>query len=332
MYQIAKGSIEDRREFFANTAVKMHIRDALVEKDFWICFLLELLFHQSPYADHLCMKGGTSLSKGYGVIGRFSEDIDLILDWRLLGYTQTEPLERRSNTKQAAFDEEMNKKTEAYLADVFMPSLDPLVKQYVAEPVRFSIRGDMQTVRFAYPKIFQDPYVIQEIRLEIGALAAWTPVKEMPMRPYVADYYPDSFLKSETSILMVEAKRTFWEKATILHREANRPDDAVPARYSRHYYDLYMLAQTDVKQEAFEDLDLLSEVAKFKDKFYHCGWARYDEATPEKMKLVPPEQNISILRKDYDLMQLMIFGKPVPFDEIIEGLEFLESELRKLAC
>lgn len=331
MYQLAKQSIEARREFFTNTATRMRSRDALVEKDFWICFLLELLFHQSSHASHLCLKGGTSLSKGYGAIGRFSEDIDLILDWRVLGYSGTEPMEHWSNTKQAAFDDEMNEKTGIYLAGTFMPDLDRLVRQYVVEPVDFFIKDDLQTVHFDYPSIFQDPYVIQEIRLEMGPLAAWTPVKEIPIRPYVADYYPKSFSKPETSIRMVEARRTFWEKATILHREANRLDGPVPARYSRHYYDVCMLAKTTVKQEAFEDLGLLSEVAEFKSKFYHCSWARYDEATPDKIKLVPPQRNIPVLRKDYELMQMMISGAPVPFDEIMEGLRSLEDELRGIA-
>jgi len=330
MYQIANESIENRQALFRNTAVKMGIREAIIEKDFWVCFLLELLFHQSPYADHLCLKGGTSLSKGYSVIDRFSEDIDLILDWRLLGYSQDEPWKPRSNTKQEIFDEEMNGKTEIYLADVFMPSLERLVKEHVEELIRFSIRGDRQTIRFAYPNLFQDSYVVQEIRLEIGALAAWTPFKEIAVQPYIVDYYPDAFRKSETTIRMVEAKRTFWEKATILHREANRTDSALPARYSRHYYDLYMLSRTPVKQEAFEDLDLLSEVVQFKDKFYHCSWARYDEATPDRMKLVPSGETTALLREDYDLMQTMIFGKHVAFGDIMEGLQHLEAELRTI--
>jgi hypothetical protein len=96
----------------------------------------------------------------------------------------------------------------------------------------------------------------------------------------------------------------------------------------RHY--LYMLSRTPVKQEAFEDLDLLSEVAQFKDKFYHCSWARYDEATPDRMKLVPSGETTALLREDYDLMQTMIFGKHVAFDDIMEGLQHLEAELRTI--
>lgn len=330
MYQIANESIENRQALFRNSAVKMGVREAIVEKDFWVCFLLELLFHRSPYADHLCLKGGTSLSKGYKVIDRFSEDIDLILDWRLLGYSQKEPWKPRSNTKQEIFDEEMNGKTETYLADVFMPGLERLTKEYVEEPIQFSIRNDRQTVRLAYPNLFQDSYVVQEIRLEIGALAAWTPLEEIAIQPYAADYYPDAFRRPETVIRMVQAKRTFWEKATILHREASRTDSALPARYSRHYYDLYKLSRTRVKQQAFEDLNLLAEVARFKDKFYHCGWAHYEDATPGRMKLVPSGETTALLEKDYDLMQRMIFGEHVAFDEIMEGLQSLEAELRTI--
>ena len=104
MRNIARLSDNDRRELFRNTADKMGLNDAIVEKDFWVCFTLDYLFHRSPWKESITFKGGTSLSKAFHLISRFSEDIDLILDWRVLGYGKDEPWEKRSNTKQDAFN------------------------------------------------------------------------------------------------------------------------------------------------------------------------------------------------------------------------------------
>lgn len=108
MRNVARLSDSDRRELFRNTSDKMGLNDAIVEKDFWVCFTLDYLFHRSPWKDSITFKGGTSLSKAFHLISRFSEDIDLILDWRILGYGKDEPWETRSNTKQDAFNKEAN--------------------------------------------------------------------------------------------------------------------------------------------------------------------------------------------------------------------------------
>ena len=99
MRKIAKLNVKDRNALFTNTAAKMGINTAIVEKDFWVCYMLDYLFHRCMWRNHIVFKGGTSLSKAYHLIERFSEDIDLILDWRLLGYGKQEPWEERSNTQ-----------------------------------------------------------------------------------------------------------------------------------------------------------------------------------------------------------------------------------------
>lgn len=115
MINVARFSDNDKRILFRNTAHKMGLNDTVVEKDFWVCFTLDYLFHRSPWMDFITFKGGTSLSKAFNLISRFSEDIDLILDWRLLGYGKDEPWEQRSNTKQDAFNKEANIRAEIFL-------------------------------------------------------------------------------------------------------------------------------------------------------------------------------------------------------------------------
>ena len=108
MYSIARLPEDERRILFRNTAQKMGMNEAIIEKDFWVCLTLDYLFHRCEWKDVFTFKGGTSLSKCYGLITRFSEDIDLILDWRAIGYSLNEPWEDRSNTKQDAFNKEAN--------------------------------------------------------------------------------------------------------------------------------------------------------------------------------------------------------------------------------
>lgn len=171
---------------------------------------------------------------------------------------------------------------------------------------------------------------MQEIRLEIGALAAWTPVKEATITPYSAQLYERLFTQPSTDVLTVLPERTFWEKVTILHREAFRPEDRpFPSRYSRHYYDLYKMMRSSVKDSALADKNLLERVVKFKDKFYRCPWARYDLAKCGTMRLLPPDYNMSKLRTDYAHMQNMLFGEKPAFDEIMEAMAKLEEEINE---
>jgi len=333
MYQIVNESIFNRRLLFDETAKDMDISGPTVEKDFWVCFFLDILFHQSQDATRFCFKGGTSLSKGYHAIRRFSEDIDLILDWRLLGYSRDEPYDKRTNTQQEAFNDVVNGKTEEYLATSLMPNLKSLTEKYVGEPVRFYIEeNDRQTICIVYPRLFRDSYVIPEIRLEIGALAAWTPFTDTTIQPYAAECFPRRFKQADTVIRTVQAKRTFWEKAVILHKEAHRVKGKVPERYARHYYDLYMLSQTPTMDEALADVELLSTVASFNQKFYHSSWAQYDEATLEKIRLMPSSETTARLAEDYLSMQDMLFGNKPSFDAIMEGLGKLESEMHRLGA
>ena len=305
MRNIARLSDNDRRELFRNTADKMGLNDAIVEKDFWVCFTLDYLFHRSPWKESITFKGGTSLSKAFHLISRFSEDIDLILDWRVLGYGKDEPWEKRSNTKQDAFNKEANARAEVFLSETFCPAVKAGLSQEIGCEANVYIdEKDKQTVIFAYPHLFTNTATLQVIRLEIGALAAWTPAKTAQIEPYAAKYYPKIFEQKETAILTVAPERTFWEKATILHHEANRPEHLeMPQRYSRHYYDLYRMAATPVKEAAFSRLDLLKKVVDFKMKFYPRSWAKYPEAVPGTLKLLPPEYRFAALEADYNSMQ-----------------------------
>ena len=241
MRDLARRPENDRRELFRATAQAMRIHEAIIEKDFWVCWTLDYLFQDSPWKDRMAFKGGTSLSKVYGAIERFSEDIDLILDWRLLGYSEDEPWQERSPTKQDAFGKQANQRAAEFLAHEFVPALARDLKARIDTGIEVAVQG--QVVLIPYPRAFSLEAINPQIRLEIGPLAAWVPNEQKPIRPYAAEQFPKEFTIPGTTVRTIAVERTFWEKATILHQEAHRgPDRPLPPRYSRHYYDVYRLS------------------------------------------------------------------------------------------
>jgi predicted nucleotidyltransferase component of viral defense system len=331
MNKVAMLNTSEREELFILTAQEMHLPEAMVEKDFWVCWTLHYLFHSCPWAQHLAFKGGTSLSKCFHLIERFSEDIDVILDWRLLGYHMDEPWIQRSRTKQDAFNKDANARTEAFLRKTFLPQQQEDFSRLSIHDFSLYIDdADPQTICFSYPRIFSENAIVSVIRMEIGSLAAWTPVQNADVTSYAAQRYPQIFATPSIQILTVAPERTFWEKATILHKEAFRTNGKVPPRYSRHYYDLYRMDQSAVKMRAFADLQMLKRVVDFKDRFYHAGSAHYELAQPGTMRLMPPADCTPILRDDYEHMKNMIFGHLPNFEDIMDCTQRLELEINGL--
>jgi len=327
---IAALSADQRNELFALTAEKRGMGSvAVVEKDFWVCWTLKRIFEHAELSKLLIFKGGTSLSKVFGLIDRFSEDIDLILDWRVV--TDVDPMADRSKTQQGKLNERVNESARAYIAGDLFCMLKTVLGDHCKIEVNTGEKDLGHIVRVQYPETSVAGNLLPYIQLEIGPLASWLPHSEHTVRSYVAEDFPDTVADPDCPVRAIDAHRTFWEKATILHREANRKEQSpVPERYSRHYYDLYLMAQTDVKAAALSDLLLLQEVVEFKKRFYASGWANYDEAKPGTFKLVPPGWVLDVLRKDYDAMGEMIFGRHPSFDEIIRGLTVLEAEINAL--
>lgn len=319
---------EDRADALIVAAQEKGMHPAIVEKDFWVCWMLDYLFGESAFKDSFAFKGGTSLSKGFNLIERFSEDIDLIFDWRLLGYGIDEPWEKRSNTKQDAFVRQINEDAALFLREELMPEMQAyLDRQHIANASLRIDKDDPQTLRFFYPQSFSDDSILQEIRLETGALAAWTPTTVAHISPYIAEEFPTAFAQPETSVLTVSPERTFWEKVTILHKEAFRTNGRFPSRYSRHYYDLYKLAHSGVKTRALNDAILLKSVVDFKMTFWRSNAARYDLCVPGTLKLMPPKDSMHLVEQDYASMRNMIFGDAPAFDELMLEISELESEI-----
>ena len=326
MNKIANLPKQQRTELFSETATLMNTTNSIVEKDFWVVWTLDKIFSDDRLNKILMFKGGTSLSKVFNLIGRFSEDIDLILDWRLV--SNENPLnDQESRNKQVKFNEQINENAKEYIQNELLP----IISQILSLLCTCSMAEDGFSINVRYPNAFDDNYLRPEILLEIEPLASWLPSYSFEISSFAAQKFPEVFEKTKCSVNTIVAKRTFWEKATILHHEANKPaDSAMPTRYSRHYYDLAMMAKNEVKDEALVDLELLKNVVEFKQKFYPRTWAKYEEAIPGTLKLLPPEFRLDSLEKDYKAMGNMIFDKYISFEELINILENLEKEINEI--
>lgn len=324
MRDVARLPRADRFDLFADTSAKMHLNENIVEKDFWVCWALDVLFNNSPWKESLNFKGGTSLSKGYDLIHRFSEDIDLIIDWRLLGYSRNEPWLPRSNTAQDKFVQQANKLAIDFIAEDFAPRMRLLFSE--SSGTEIEVKAEDHNVYIFYPRVFATSYIKPYVFLEMGAMAAWVPCGDRPISPYAAHSHPELFKASTTLVRTVAAERTFWEKATILHQEANRaPEKPLPQRYSRHYYDLYAIAESPLIDSALSQSELLRDVVAFKQRFYRASWARFEESLSGNLRLVPPESRFAELKSDYGAMKEMIFGDVPDFEDIMAVLRRLEQ-------
>jgi predicted nucleotidyltransferase component of viral defense system len=332
MDNIAAGSASDRRDLFQESASRLGMNPAIVEKDFWVCWILRLLFAEPALKSQMVFKGGTSLSKVFGLIDRFSEDIDLVLDWRLLGYDQAggnDPFHATSSkSKQSRYNLEMNAKAVAYIRETLLSQLNSLFAPISGVVARID-EVDPHTVNVFYPAAFTAEYIRPAVRLEIGPLASWVPSSSHSIKAYAAQAFPAAFSNPVFEVIAIDAERTFWEKATILHQEAHRPG-TIPARYSRHYYDLYKLSESPIRSSALSNLSLLKAVVEFKERFYYSSWARYDLAVPGSFRLSPPESQLSALERDYRAMRDMFFREPPPFEAIRDGLAALELEINAI--
>jgi hypothetical protein len=323
MDRIARLPAAERSALFSETAADMGTTPAVIEKDFWVTWVLDRLFRNPELACLLMFKGGTSLSKVYQLIERFSEDIDLILDWRVL--SGEDPLAVRSRSSQERLNEAINERAQAFIGGALLHR----VSMALGDLCRCAIdSADPHVINARYPAAFSDRYLRPEVRLEIGPLASWLPHEERTIRCYAAEAFPQLFERTECSVRVITAERTFWEKATILHQEAHRPSgNPQPPRYSRHYYDIAKMVESPVKNAALADMALLANVVEFKERFYPRGWARYDLARPGTFRLVPEGHILAAVRDDYQAMANMIFGSIPEFDDMMTTLTKLQDEI-----
>ena len=338
MDAFAREKPEIRAEAFRETAARMNILPVILEKDFWVCWTLKRVFSLDDSISGLILKGGTSLSKAYGVIRRFSEDIDLSLDRHGLGFTgDRDPAADLSNKARKALLAELGVAAADAVAGPVKDALTAAVLAAFGADVDIVVaEDDPQTLLFAYPQSLgaddQSAYVRPAVRLEFGARSDHLPSVQKEVAPYIHSEFPNLIGDPTVTVKTLAAERTFWEKATILHMLFHRdPEKPLGEGMSRHYYDLVQLARSGIKEKALGNPDLLVAVANHKSVFFKSAWANYKEARPATLKLSPGPELEKALRTDYVRMGEMLFDEPESIDDLLKAVAELEAEINALA-
>lgn len=345
MDSVAVLEAEEREALFRETAARMGVASAVIpEKDFWICWTLKRLFSLEGLPS-LLFKGGMSLSKAFGLIERFSEDIDLSLNRAELGFVgENDPLRiERQNARRRKIDE-LSEVCRQTVSERLHPALEAAIRSELGGEgwtLDLVVRDDGELdLQLHYPTALRAGdygdfgYVRPMVRLEIGARSDHEPSSRVAIRCYAAERVPEFFQDSETEVVALAPERTFWEKATIFHHENHRPlrGSTRPRAWnqlSRHCYDLIMMAQRGVAERALARRDLLAAVVRHNKAFFYAGWSRYDDAESGSFRLVPTDAFRDAIRQDYSRMAPMFFGEPPDFDEIEAALRSLERRINE---
>jgi hypothetical protein len=329
---------EQRERAIRETAARMQLHPTPVEKDFWVCWLLRELFRIPAVMDQLIFKGGTSLSKGYGVIQRFSEDIDLSVHASVFGVEIEPDFSELSKSQRDNRIKSLYRAARNFIEGQLIPELRQHLEATLANSewsleLR-EVKKDFHILRFRYPKVIADAdqlrYARPYIQIEISARAEHEPAEVRSIRPYIAEQFEQLFDQPDTSIKILAARRTFWEKATILHAESSRPaSEPMPPRLARHAYDLHQLMACNIGKEALEEIELLERVAKHKAFFYTQAGVDYKQAYSGGLKVVPEGRRQAELEKDYKDMRDFFMSDPPNFDTVLNSLKAIEMQANR---
>ncbi|MBS0274140.1 MAG: nucleotidyl transferase AbiEii/AbiGii toxin family protein [Proteobacteria bacterium] len=331
-------SPRDRLDAFLATANRLGAPVGNIEKDFWVCWTLDALYHQLPHGQpRLLFKGGTSLSKAYGLIDRFSEDIDVtVFRDDLEQAASVEELEALSNKKRRAKLDAIRNACRAYITGPLRAALTEIAAEATSGAGRVEVDDtdpDGQTLLIHYPEVEprDGAYVRPVVRIESGAKSALDPNAAAIIRPYVADEIEGLDL-AVSDVTTIEAERTFWDKVVIAHglrrwfdrRGALRQEGQ---RISRHYYDLHRLAASQPGRLALANDALGKDCVRHARMFFDRPDYDLQSARPGTYALVPHDAMTHALRNDYENTKAMIFGEPPAFDDILASIAKIEAEL-----
>jgi hypothetical protein len=332
----AKGKPDERQPYFTETAAQLNSTTTAVEKDFWICWTLRHLFTLEGVPE-LRFKGGTSLSKVFGLIDRFSEDIDISIDRAALGFVGERDLAHPllSGTKRKALGQELRAAITHEVNSKILPQLhdrfQPILGKNGWELAPSKDENEEMTLLFHYPHAFEySKYLQPQIKIEFGRGDQF-PSDKSSVTPLVAKIFAEMFREKAAAVLVLDCERTFWEKITLIHAENHRPDPSkLKPRMARHWSDVAVMSTAERFKNENLSLDLLSQVIRFKQSYFASNWAHYETAVPGTLWIVPNEALQEILRKDYQQMQEMFPNKPLSFDEILARLEVLQQRINAL--
>ena len=303
---------------------------AAVEKDWWVTISLGALF-SCQCAKHIVFKGGTSLSKAWKVIERFSEDIDIAIDRNFFGFAGELSKSRITKLRRASC---------AYISADLKEELDKKLQEAGITGYTVSVREtkdttqDPQIIEIKYNSIFAtNSYIQEKVLIEIGARSLLEPSENIRLRSMIAEVYPKSdFADIFIEIPTVVPQRTFLEKAFLLHEEFQKPADNIRVdRMSRHLYDVEKLMNTAFAENALADTELYLAIVNHRKHLTAIKGVDYSTHSPDKINFVPPDTVVEKWKNDYETMLgNMTYGDTVPFEKLIEKIKLLNEKFREI--
>ena len=321
---------QNKLNIFLETAERKSLHESSVEKDWWIVQTLATIF-STEYANVLIFKGGTSLSKGWNLIQRFSEDIDLALDREFLGF---------SGELSKGDIKKLRKKSYQFITETFTEELKQKFAELGFENVLVKYREvenhdqDPLIIEIYYPTFTEkDNYLKPVILVEIGCRSLKEPFTQRSFGTIVSEVFKDkAFADKAITIPVVNPERTFLEKIFLLHEEFQKAADKIRVeRLSRHLYDIEKLSQTEYAEIALQNTDLYDTIVKHRSKFTSISGIDYANHSPDKISIIPPDAIIKDWEQDYEIMkQSMIFDSPLSFDELIKQIAELQKRINTI--
>lgn len=322
-----------RRNVYESVAQKVGLLPQVVEKDFWVTAILQAVF-TLPMAGHLVFKGGTSLSKGWKLIDRFSEDIDLAMDPILLGVPKGDLTKKQiKKLRKASSLFVMEKLTPMIGDEMRKEGLDSFIK---VDP-QPSGAGDKtypepRQIYLHYKSVFDKSfeYLRPDVVLEVSSRSLLEPTKSIQIKSILGENLPITPLTDSVTHTAIPAK-TFLEKVFLLHELFSVPGHGVIAeRKSRHLYDLYVMMNKDFAREAVKDDDLWESIRHHREIYTSVRDVDYSPDVRRRLRLIPGEDILNIWRDDYDAMSELIYGNRPSFEELLEGLSELQRRFREV--
>lgn len=328
MMELLKLTKNDRRSIYTQVGIKRRLLANVVEKDWWVTTVLRALF-SSDIANYISFKGGTSLSKCWNLIERFSEDVDIALDREYLGFSgelSNNQINDRLRRASCSFvRKDLKEKLHQNLLELGINESDFSITVNLT-PVSTT---DPETLIVNYNSVFEDNlYIKHAVLIEVSGRSMSEPVENVNIRSFVAEIHPNTdFSDKSFSIRAVSPKRTFLEKVFLLHEEFYKsPEHIRSNRMSRHLYDLEKLMNTSFAKEAMTDKSLYWSIVNHREKFIGLRGFDYSSLSPQSLNLIPPDSGIKLWKDDYKAMQSsMIYGDSLPFHRLIDRIQDLNS-------
>ncbi|HBI88301.1 MULTISPECIES: nucleotidyl transferase AbiEii/AbiGii toxin family protein [Sphingobacterium] len=314
---------------YNQVAEHIGIPPSVAEKDWWVVRTLEIVFETSA-AEHLVFKGGTSLSKSWNLIHRFSEDIDLAIDRKFLGFGGLLSKNKRTQLRKAAYK---------YTSEQFYLELQDRFSVYGFKNLEFNLveaedsDQDPRIIEIYYPNVIKSlGYVQPRIQIEIGCRSLIEPYTLQPVTSFLDDLYADrDFSAPAVVIPTVNPERTLLEKLFLLHEEFHKPLEKIRVdRLSRHLYDVYQLSRSKYLS-AIDDCDLYKTIVEHRFNFTKVGGVDYNQLSPKMLDFMPVNGVLEAWERDYKKMrEEMIYQPDAPtFEEILEQLRDIKNKINQ---